>query len=781
MNERGERGSSNRLRFEEETREDLTSGQLGPKSERDPSPTDKPKNRLRFKDKDVPDGGNLPDDSPTEDTPTTSGQVGPKLKQGGKFRQDDEMAKPSDRLRRDGESPPPDGEATPGNGGKKPKADKKAVQDKKRLEKSKHRMEQTGDTLDAAQEKLAAQKPLKRPGLIKGLGNAAKFQTWKFVHGKIREVEHENVGTESAHKTELAGEGVVRGTSRFIKRRYRTRHSRRVRKLTKRNVSAKADYAYRKLVEENPELKKKTVTRMIQKYKIKRQYQKQAREAAKHGKKAVGITAKISRAVVTFVKSNPKVMLIALVFFLLLFILQSCTAMVMSIGNGILGAVVGTSYLAEDADIDEAALRYTEWETDLQLRINNAERDYPGYDEYRYNVADISHNPFELIAFLTAVYDDFTFSSVQGVLQQIFNEQYNLTFTPEVEIRYRTETRTGSYTDSQGNSHSYTYTVEVPYEYHILNINLTAQSFTSIIFPRMNAAELERFNIYMITKGNRQYLQSPFGDLNWLPFVSSYYGYRVHPISGEKDLHRGLDIALPTGTEILAGQAGTVTFAGDSGGYGLLVVLDNGEGLVSKYAHCSALLVSVGQTVEAGQPIAKVGNTGTSTGPHLHLEIFKDGRYLNPLFFTVTNDYSAGPTFSENPGASMGDGSLAALIAEAEKHLGKPYVYGANGPNAFDCSSFVCWVYTHSGVYNMPRTTAQGIFNQTTPISPSEAQPGDIIFFTGTYSTPSAVSHVGIYVGNGMMIHAGSPIQYTSINTPYWQNHFYSFGRVPTN
>jgi murein DD-endopeptidase MepM/ murein hydrolase activator NlpD len=266
--------------------------------------------------------------------------------------------------------------------------------------------------------------------------------------------------------------------------------------------------------------------------------------------------------------------------------------------------------------------------------------------------------------------------------------------------------------------------------------------------------------------------------MNWLPHISSYYGYRIHPISGAKDLHLGVDIALPSGTEILAAQSGTVTFAGNNGGYGLIVVIDNGEGLVSKYAHCSALLVSAGQTVEAGQAIARVGSTGTSTGAHLHFETLKDGQYLNPLFFAVTNDWNAGPTYGD-PGIAMGDGTFAALITEANKHLGKPYVFGANGPNAFDCSSFVCWVYTYSGVYNMPRTTAQGIYNQTTPIPSSEAKPGDIIFFTGTYSPPNAVSHVGIYVGNNTMIHAGNPIHYARIDTPYWQNHFYSFGRLP--
>lgn len=150
------------------------------------------------------------------------------------------------------------------------------------------------------------------------------------------------------------------------------------------------------------------------------------------------------------------------------------------------------------------------------------------------------------------------------------------------------------------------------------------------------------------------------------------------------------------------------------------------------------------------------------------------------------NDYAAGTpgggeyTDYEIPPEALSDERFAAMIAEAEKYLGYPYVWGGSSPStSFDCSGFVCWVINHSGVGNVGRTTAQGIFNYTTPIAPSEAKPGDIIFFTGTYDSGSAVSHVGIYVGNGMMIHCGNPISYASVNTPYWQSHFYSYGRLP--
>ena len=149
-------------------------------------------------------------------------------------------------------------------------------------------------------------------------------------------------------------------------------------------------------------------------------------------------------------------------------------------------------------------------------------------------------------------------------------------------------------------------------------------------------------------------------------------------------------------------------------------------------------------------------------------------------------DYAAGTpgggqyTDYEIPPEALSDERFAAMIAEAEKYLGYPYVWGGSSPStSFDCSGFVCWVINHSGVGSVGRTTAQGIFNHTTPIAPSEAKPGDIIFFTGTYDSGSAVSHVGIYAGNGMMIHCGNPISYASVNTPYWQSHFYAYGRLP--
>ena len=802
-----------RLRFEEEDappQKDTTStsGQNVQRSQRGRRPVsdtgpahteptrDAPARSLNFE-----DGGRLPDapgaSPPQENPPSTSGQNVQKSGGGGKLKQDREKARPSDRLRHEDEAPPPGGESAapdrepaadsggdvPGSGaasdsGPRP-GGKKAAREDRRYEKSGRRVEKSGAKLDNARDKLAAQKLPKKPGPVKTVSRAAGRQVHGYVHKKIYQVEHENVGIEAAHKTELAGEVVIRGGTRFVKKRIRTRPARRVRKWEKKNIKARADYTFRTMAREHPELNKNALSRFWHKKKIRKQYQKQAREAAKTAKKAAEKTAvttgKIAGAVFRFVRRNPKVILIIAILFLLIVVLQSCMAALTTIGNGLMGAVGGTSYLAEDADIDRAELAYTEWETDLQLEINNAESTHPNYDEYRYSIADISHNPYELMAFLTAVYDDFSYSGIENVLREIFNEQYTLSFVEEIEVRSYTETNT--WTDEEGNSHSDTYTVY--YNYYILNINLTARSFTEVIFPRMNAEQLERYNVYMVTKGNRQYLSSPFGDMNWLPYVTSYYGYRVHPISGEKNYHKGVDIGLPEGTEIFAGQDGTVTFAGDSRDYGLVVVLDDGDGLVSKYAHCSALLVSAGQTVQAGDVIARVGNTGNSTGAHLHLEVIKDGQYLNPLYFAVTNDYGQGPTYGANPGAAMGDGTFAAMLAEAERYLGYAYVWGGSSPStSFDCSGYVSWVINQSGVGSVGRQTAQGLYNLCTPVSSAEAQPGDLIFFVGTYST-TGMSHVGIYVGNGQMIHCASAgVSYASINTSYWQSHFYSFGRL---
>ena len=315
--------------------------------------------------------------------------------------------------------------------------------------------------------------------------------------------------------------------------------------------------------------------------------------------------------------------------------------------SGMINGIVGTSYTSEDADLVAVENNYAALETDLQRRIDNIERDNPGYDEYRYDLDSIGHNPHELASYLTALLQTYTPATAQAEIQRIFELQYTLTLTEEVEIRYRTETSTDPDTGE-------TTTEEVPYEYYILNVTLTNKTLPAVILPRLNEQQREIYTVMQQLKGNKPYL--------W-------------------------------------------------------------EGIY---------------------------NGGEDTGPSYEI-----------------------------PGEALDDPAFAALMEEATKYIGWPYVWGGSSPStSFDCSGFVCWVYTASGVHNLPRTTAQGIYNQCAIISPSEAKPGDIIFFTGTYDSPGPVSHVGIYVGGGMMLHCGSPIQYANINSSYWQTHFYAFGRL---
>ena len=607
------------------------------------------------------------------------------------------------------------------------------------------------------------------------------------AHKKIYQAEDENVGIKAAHRTELVSESGLR----MAYYRHKTAPYRRVAKLQQKSARANARLAYRQALQNNPELKKNLLARMWQKQKLKRQYAKAAREAQKAGKRAKDTavtTEKIAAGVFHAVRRHPVLCGIVILLLLVFFLIASLFSSFSNIGAGGLGSLAASTYLADDADINNAELVYTEWETDLQMKINRVETDRPGFDEYRYNIGPIEHDPYVLMGYLTSAYQDFTYTQIESVLRELFNGQYSLSFSEETEIRYRTETSIDPETGEETEE-------EVPYEWHILNVTLTSTPLENLVVSRMNADQKEICEILLQTKGNRQYVQNVFGT-NWLPYVTSYYGYRVHPISGEKNYHTGVDIGMPQGTEILAGHDGTVTLAGNAGGYGLCVAIEGeayeGHSLTTKYGHCSQILVSARQEVKAGDVIAKVGSTGNSTGPHLHLEVLVDGQYLNPLYFADTGDTSerhlpeigaggGGNYFDYDvPPEALADEKFAAMLTEAEKYLGYPYVWGGASPStSFDCSGYVSWVVNHCGVgWNFGRLTADGLLGVCTPVSSADARPGDLVFFQGTYNT-SGASHVGIYVGNGMMIHCGDPISYANINTSYWQQHFYTFGRLP--
>lgn len=152
---------------------------------------------------------------------------------------------------------------------------------------------------------------------------------------------------------------------------------------------------------------------------------------------------------------------------------------------------------------------------------------------------------------------------------------------------------------------------------------------------------------------------------------------------------------------------------------------------------------------------------------------------IRNLYLFIKYGYSATDKITGIPGEAFNDATFAQLMQEATKYIGFPYQWGGSTPEtSFDCSGFVCWVYTHSGVHNLPRTTAQQIYNQCTPVSKDEVKPGDLVFFTGTYQSSNPVTHIGIYVGDNQMLHCGDPIGYANLGNSYWVKHFYGFGRL---
>lgn len=371
---------------------------------------------------------------------------------------------------------------------------------------------------------------------------------------------------------------------------------------------------------------------------------------------------------------------------------------------------------------------------------------------------------------LSAAYGNFTYARAEAEVERLFGLQYSLT---REEI---TETRT--YTDEDGE--------EQEYEWTVLKTTLAVTPLSEIIAGALSGEAADVYGVLMQTCGNRQRFGNPLGTA-WIPYVTSPYGYRVGS-GGAKEIHYGVDIGAAYGAAVYSMQDGRVVSAGNAGDMGLCVVIEDGEGYRSVYARCASVSVSAGQEVKRGDAVAAVGNSGAGMGTYLHLEVKYGSEYLNPYYFVADggSGYAPGggaagePDMPEDPGGEMGDGSFAAMLAEAEKYIGYPYVWGGSSPStSFDCSGYVSWVINQSGVGSVGRQTAQGLYNLCTPVSKADLKPGDLVFFTGTYSTANPVTHVGIYVGNGRMIHCGNPIGYADISTPYWTAHFYSGGRLP--
>ena len=308
-----------------------------------------------------------------------------------------------------------------------------------------------------------------------------------------------------------------------------------------------------------------------------------------------------------------------------------------------------------------------------------------------------------------------------------------------------------------GNGDSITITEEESVD--ICYVTLTASDFESVLLNRLNAEQREMYDIYQITKGNRIMFGSPV-DLNWHNGILYGYGYQC-----SEDMvieNSQMEVLVPSGTPVLSVMDGQVVRIASG-----VITLKNEKGYTVKIGGCTNITVPVGTEVTKGQPIAQIGSAGKMT-----------------LSFSYRNN-SFNPYFYLNVGSILDSveveatGKAAQLIAKAEQYLGTPYVWGGYSPSGFDCSGFVSYVGNNCGAgFSFGRLTAESWRQQCSIISASQARPGDLIFFQGTYNT-SGASHVGIYLGDGKMIHCGNPVKISSINTAYWQQHFYCYGRIP--
>ena len=323
------------------------------------------------------------------------------------------------------------------------------------------------------------------------------------LHQEIRKTEDDNVGVESAHKSEEAvetGVHLVREGYRSHKLKPYRKAAQAERKLEKANIEA----LFQKSVYENPAAASNPLSRWQQKQQIKKQYAA-AKRAAQSGGSAAGAAQKTGKAAKTvkekaqqagaYVMRHKKGFGIVLAIFLLVCLLlntmSSCSMMAQSIGS----VISGTTYPSDDPELVAVEADYAAKEAALQAEIDNIESSHPGYDEYRYDLDMIGHDPHELAAYLSAVLQGYTRASAQAELERIFAAQYQLTLTEEVEVRYRTETRT----DSEGNE----YDVEVPYNYYILNVTLTSKPISSVASELLTPDQLEMYQVYRQTLGNK--------------------------------------------------------------------------------------------------------------------------------------------------------------------------------------------------------------------------------------------------------------------------------------
>lgn len=605
-------------------------------------------------------------------------------------------------------------------------------------------------------------------GMVRGAGmgiskkavSAAAGSAAVYVHGKTHEAEQENAAVEGTHRAELMAESALRYAMHRTSRGLHKRNARLKESVSPEEGKGRLFYgtaqeagekAASKAARDADQAKKG----ILQKFWQKRQYKKAYQAAKKGGKTAAG-TAKATqtmaskaRGIVSAVLGRTKgiiaiVVAVGLFFVMIASLLASCGA---SIQGGAASTIVSTTYASTDEDIYAVEDAYLELEEALNEQINSMESRHPGYDEYRYQIDEISHNPYHLISYFSAKYGKFTYEQVKDEIEEIFQRQYSI--TTESTRETVTETKMVRVGESLGQ---------------------------------------------VVTSG---YCSCSICCGQWAggPTASGVYPTANHTIAVDAS-----NPFVPIGTKVIMnGVEYVVEDTGAFARYGVQFdVYYSDHAAASAHGHQTweAYLaddngsqeVEVTTTQEVNRLDVTLTNHGLDAVLRELMDENEEGRYdlyngtygnRDYLFDTETLPGGGGDFGYEIPAEALTDQKFANMIREAEKYLGYPYVWGGSSPStSFDCSGFVSWVINNCGNgWNIGRQTTDGLMGYCSEVSPAEAKPGDLIFFQGTYDTPGA-SHVGIYVGDNMMIHCGNPIQYTSIASSYWQEHFLAFGRI---
>lgn len=596
-------------------------------------------------------------------------------------------------------------------------------------------------------------------GILKKPVSAAAGSAAIYTHGKAHEAEQENAAVEGVHRAELMAERALRyamhRTSRGLhKRNTRLQESGSIEGETGRLLYGTVQGAGEKTAEQAAESTEQAKKEILRKFWQKRQYKK-AYQAAKKSEKTAAGTAKATQTIASkvrsvassiFRKSKGIIYAVAaagLFFVMTASLLASCGA---SIQGAAASTFASTTYGSTDDDIYAVEDAYSELEAALNEQINSMESRHPGYDEYRYQIDEISHNPYHLISYFSAKYGEFTYEQVRDEIEEIFHSQYSIV------------------TES------------------------IRETVTETKMVRVGEALGQ-----VVTSG---YCSCSICCGQWAggPTASGVYPTANHTIAVDAS-----NPFVPIGTKVIMnGVEYVVEDTGAFARYGVQfdVYYDN-HASASAHGHQTweAYLaddngnqeVEVTTTQEVNRLNVTLTNSGLDAVLRQRMDENEEGRYdlyngtygNRDYLFDTTTLPGGGEFGYEIPAEALTDQKFANMIREAEKYLGYPYVWGGASPStSFDCSGFVSWVINNCGNgWNIGRQTADGLMGYCSRVSPSEAKPGDLIFFQGTYDTPGA-SHVGIYVGDNMMIHCGNPIQYTSIASSYWQEHFLAFGRI---